>query len=89
MIQTPENILIILNKNKKILEEKQHIIENNYEIFKDYDKTILLKLSELKQHKYLKYLEVIIDFNNIRIMINNIFLIIIKNFNILVIKLIN
>lgn len=78
-ISRKENILspkIFFEKiNKILINLKNNIsfIENNYESFKDYDNKIFKKIIYLRDNNFIEYLSNLLDLNNLRLCINNIF----------------
>lgn len=64
-----EKINDILMNLKNIIS----IIEKNYKIYKEYDIEIFNKIIELRNNNFIDYLTNLLDLNNLRLCINNIF----------------
>ena len=64
-----EKINDILMNLKNIIS----IIEKNYKIYKEYDIKIFNKIIELRNNNFIDYLTNLLDLNNLRLCINNIF----------------
>lgn len=62
-----------INNNLIKLENIISLIENNYKIYKDYDNEILTKIIHLRKNNFTEYLKNLLDLNNLRLCINNIF----------------